>query len=326
MRRRDVLAGFAAAAASLPVNAPARQQTIPVIGFLGSDTPDLFAGRLRAFHEGLRKTGFVEGRDIAIEYRWAEGLYERLSAMADDLVGRRVAVIVANGVPALTAKAATTTIPIVFSTSADPIDVGLVASLSRPGGNVTGVSNLSVELGAKQLEVLHELVPAATIFVLLVNPAHAQLAETQWRDVQAAARALGLQLHVLHASVEHDLDAAFASLPQLRAGGLVIGSDAFFTSRANQIVALAARHAVPTVYLYREFVAAGGLMSYGGSLTDAYRTVGIYTGRILKGEKPAGLPVQQSRKIELIINLKAARTLGLSVPRSLLVRADELFE
>jgi putative ABC transport system substrate-binding protein len=326
MRRRDVLAGFAAAAASLPLDASAQQQTIPVIGFLGSDTPDLFAGRLRAFHEGLRKTGFVEGRDIAIEYRWAEGLYERLSAMAADLVGRRVAVIVANGVPALTAKAATTTIPIVFSTSADPIDVGLVASLSRPGGNVTGVSNLSVELGAKQLEVLHELVPAATIFVLLVNPAHAQLAETQWRDVQAAARALGLQLHVLHASAEHDLDTAFASLPQLRAGGLVIGSDAFFTSRANQIVALAARHAVPTVYLYREFVAAGGLMSYGGSLTDAYRTVGIYTGRILKGEKPAGLPVQQSKKIELIINLKAARTLGLSVPRSLLVRADELFE
>jgi putative tryptophan/tyrosine transport system substrate-binding protein len=249
MRRRDVIALLGVVAA-WPLAARA-QPPLPAIGFLGTDTSDLFAGRLRAFRQGLGKTGHAEGRTVSIDYRWAEGLYDRLPAMATDLVRRRVAVIVANGVPALAAKAATTTIPIVFSTSADPIEAGLVASLSRPGGNVTGVSNLSVQLGAKQLEVLHELVPMANTIVLLVNPAHAELAETQSRDLQVAARTLALRLHVLQASSEREIETAFASLSHLRAGGLVIGSDAFFTSRANQIVALADRHAVPTVYLYR---------------------------------------------------------------------------
>jgi len=325
MRRREVLTALAGAAASLPLAASA-QQLMPVIGFLGTDSPDLFAGRLHAFHQGLSKTGHVEGRTVAIEYRWAEGLYDRLPAMAADLVRRRVTAIVANGVPVLAAKAATTTIPIVFSTSADPIEIGLVASLNRPGGNVTGVSNLSVPLGAKQLEVLHELVPTVRVIALLVNPAHAELAETQSRNVQAAAQALALQLHVLHASSERDIETAFTSLAQLRAGGIVIGSDAFFTSRANQIVALAARHAVPTVYLYREFTAAGGLMNYGGSLLDSYYTVGVYTGRILNGEKPADLPVQQPTKFEIVVNLKTAKAMGLTIPESFLLRADEVIE
>lgn len=325
VRRRDVIILLGGAAA-WPLAAEAQPSALPTIGFLGTDSPELFAGRLRAFRQGLSKTGHVESQTVAIEYRWAQGRYDRLPAMAADLVHRRVSVIVANGAPVLAAKAATTTIPIVFSTSADPVEVGLVASLSRPGGNVTGVSNLSVQLGAKQLEVLRELIPTATSIALLVNPAHAELAQTQSRDVQIAARALALQLQVLHASTDSDLETVFASLAQRRADGLVIGSDAFFTSRADQIVALAARHAVPTVYLYREFVAAGGLMSYGGSLADSYHTVGVYTGRILKGEKPADLPVQQSKKVELVINLTVARTLGLSIPRSLRVRADEVIE
>jgi ABC-type uncharacterized transport system substrate-binding protein len=324
MRRRAFIAGLSAAAV-WPL-ATRAQWPFPVVGFLGTDSPALFAGRLRAFHQGLGRTGHFDGRNVTIDYRWAQGQYHRLPAMADDLVRSRVAVIVANGVPALAAKAATTTIPIVFSTSADPVEAGLVASLSRPGGNVTGVSNLSVELGVKQLEVLHELAPTARIIALLVNPAHAELAGAQLRDVQAAARALALQVHVLHASSEAEIEAAFARLPRLSAGGLMIGSDAFFTSRAGHIVALADRHAVPTVYLYREFTSTGGLVSYGGSLADAYHTVGLYTGRILKGEKPAELPVQQSRKLELVLNLRTARARGLTVPRSLLVRADEVIE
>src|SRR5215467_7994647 len=260
---------------------------------------------------------------MALEYRYAENQLDRLPALAADLVRRRVAVIVAADTPAaLAAKAATTTVPIVFVTGGDPVALGLVASLNRPGGNLTGVSNLTVELGPKQLEVLRELVPTATIIALLVNPTNPTNAERLSRDLQAAARILGLQLHVLHASTERDFDAVFASLPQLRAGALVIGSDPFFDSHSQQLAALALRHAMPTMYPFREYAVAGGLISYGNSIADAHRQVGVYTGRVLKGEKPADLPIQQSVKVELVINLKTARMLGLTFPVTLLGRAD----
>ena len=270
--------------------------------------------------------GYVEGQNVAIEYRFADNQYDRLPALAGDLVQRRVALIVTNGPAARTAKAATETIPIVFTAGFDPVEVGLVASLNRPGGNITGVSILDVELGPKRLELLHELVPTATIIAALVNPADAARAETTAKGFQAAASTLGLQLHILHASSDRDLNTVFASLIQLRAGGLVIGGEPFFNSRSEQLGALSIRHAVPAIYQIRAFAAAGGLMSYGGSITDAYHTTGIYTGRILKGEKPAELPVQQASKVELIINLKTARTLGLTIPLPLLGRADEVIE
>jgi putative tryptophan/tyrosine transport system substrate-binding protein len=265
---------------------------------------------------------------VAIEYRWAEGHYDRLPAFIEDLVRSQVSVIAAPGsTPAVVAaKAATVTIPIVFLTAADPVEAGLVASLNRPGGNLTGVTALSVELGPKLLELLHEVVPTAKLIALLVNPTSPILAETQSRDLSGPARSLGLQIHVLHASTERDFESVFATLLQLRAGGLVIGGEALFTTGSKQLAALALRHAVPAIYQFREFATAGGLMSYGASLTDAHRLVGVYTGHILKGEKPAELPVQQSTKIELVINLRTARALGLEVPTTLLARADEVIE
>jgi putative tryptophan/tyrosine transport system substrate-binding protein len=280
---------------------------------------------LAAFHQGLKDTGYVEAQSVRIEYRWADGQYGRLPAMAADLVHRQVAVIVTNSPGMLAAKVATTTIPIVFTTSGDPVELGFVASLARPGRNITGVTQLNVEVAPKRLELMHELVPTATIMAVLLNPTYPS-AETQSRGMQAAARTLGLQLHILRASNERAIDDAFATLAQLRAGAFVISSDPFFNSRAEQFAALALRHAVPTIFQYREFAAAGGLMSYGGSIIDSYRQAGVYTGRILKGEKPADLPVQQSTKVELIINLKTAKALGLEVPRTLIARADEVIE
>jgi len=327
MRRRDFVAAFAGVAAAWPLAARAQQPVTPVIGFLGSDWPNQYAGRLRAFSEGLNEAGFAGGRNVVIEYRWAESQYDRLPALAADLVRRQVTVVVATSTPAmLSAKAATTTIPIIFLTGSDPVEVGVVASLSRPGGNMTGVANLTVATAAKQLELLHELVPAATVIAVLVNPANLILAETLSRNFHAAGRAIGQQIRVVSAGTEGDIDMAFADLAQQGVGALVVSNDPFFNSRPNQLAAVAARQSVPVIYPYREFVAAGGLMSYGSSLTDAYRQVGIYTGRILKGEKPADLPVQQSTKVELIINLKTARALGLTVPLPLLGRADEVIE
>jgi putative tryptophan/tyrosine transport system substrate-binding protein len=325
MRRRDFIAGLGGTAAAWPIAARAQQPAMPVIGFLGNESPELWMSRLGAFRKGLSESGYVEGRNVAIEYRWAEGRIDRLPALAADLVRRQVGVIVAVGPGPRAAKAATTSIPIVFSTGADPVASGLVASLNRPGGNLTGATSLNAELAPKRLELLHELLPTTTIIALLLNPTNVN-AETIPGDLQAAARTLGLQLHVLRASTERDLDTAFATLRQLRAGGLVIPNDFFFNARSEQLAALSVRHAVPTIFQYREFAAAGGLMSYGGNFTDNYRLLGIYTSRILKGEKPADLPVQQATKIELFINLKTAKALGLTFPLTLLGRADEVIQ
>jgi putative ABC transport system substrate-binding protein len=324
MKRREFITLLGGAAA-WPLAARAQQAAMPVVGLLNGGSPGPYAPYVAAFRQGLKEAGYIEGENVTIEYRWLEGQYDRAPSMAAELVRRQVAVIVANTPGNLAAKAATTTIPIVFTTAGDPVQLGFVASLSRPGGNLTGVTQLGVEVGPKRLELAHELVPAATIIGLLVNPA-SPTAEPITRNLEEASRTLGLKLHVLHASTEREIEKAFATLLQLRAGALVISPDPFFVTQSEQLAALALRQAMPAIFQYRPFAAAGGLVSYGGSIADSYRTAGVYTGRILKGEKPANLPVQQSTKVELIINLKTAKALGLTVPLSLLGRADEVIE
>jgi putative ABC transport system substrate-binding protein len=328
MNRRAVMSMLGGAAVGWPLVVQAQQRTLPVVGFLSGESADLFADRLRAFRQGLNQAGYVEGKNVTIEYRWAEGQNDRLAALAADLVRRKVTVIaVISGVPAAkAARAVTTDIPIVFQTAADPVELKLVASLSRPGGNVTGVTTLNVEVGPKRLELMRELLPNATVLAFLSNPTNPIITESTTRNAQAAARKLGFDLRVLHASAEGDLDAAFASLHRLQAGGLVIGSDGFFNARSEQLGALALRYAVPAIFQYRDFAAAGGLMSYGASVAESPRLVGVYVGRILHGEKPADLPVQQATKVELIINLKTAKALGITVPLPLSGRADEVIE
>jgi len=325
MRRRDLIALFGGAVLAWPPAGRAQQKAMPVIGYLHFGSPNL-APTPAIFLRGLSETGYVEGQNVAIEYRWAEGHYDRLPGLATDLVGRKVDLIVARGPPAAhAAKNATSTIPIVFSVGSDPVADGLVASLARPGGNLTGITNLAVELVPKRLDLLSELVPQAKVVALLVNPNNAYT-EPMIRDVREAARAKGVQLQILKAGTESEIDAAFATLVNLHADALLAGDDTFFTSRREQLVALASRHAVPAIYQFREFTAAGGLISYGSSLTSATRQVGVYAGRILKGEKPANLPVQQPTTFELVINLKTAKALGLTVPPSIMARADEVIE
>jgi putative tryptophan/tyrosine transport system substrate-binding protein len=328
MRRRDFITVVGGAAVAWPVAARAQQPgKLPVVGYLGPESPAVFASRVKAFRQGLGETGYAEGRNVVIEFRWAEGQHNRLPALAADLVSRQVAVIVApGGAPgALAAKSATTTIPIVFEMGADPIAIGLVGNLNRPGGNLTGVSSLNVQVTPKRLEILHEAVPTAAEVAVLINPT-SPTADSQLRNLQAAARALGLQLHVLHASTERDFDAVFVALLQLRAGGLVVSSDGFFATHSEQLAALTIRHAVPAIHQSRDFTIAGGLMSYAGSFAESHRQAGVYTGRILKGERPADLPVQQVTKVELFINLKTAKALGITFPLTLLGRADEVIE
>jgi putative tryptophan/tyrosine transport system substrate-binding protein len=282
---------------------------------------------LVAFRQGLNEAGYIEGRNVTIEYRWAEGQNDRLPELAGDLVGRKVSVIAATTTQAaLAAKAATATIPVVFEMAGDPVQLGIIAALNRPGGNVTGVTNLNIEVTPKRLELLHEVIPTASTFALLINPSNPTLTELTTRDIRASARALGVQLHVVSATTDNEIDDAFASLPNLRAGGLVIGADQFFSGRIERLASLAVRYAVPAIYLWREFALAGGLMSYGSDTMDAYRLTGIYVGRVLNGEKPADLPVQQATRVELYINLKTAKTLGITIPLSLSGRADVLIE
>jgi putative ABC transport system substrate-binding protein len=326
MRRRDFIGLLGGAAVTSSLAARVQQQAMPVIGFLHGTSPETRRAEVIAFHGGLSETSYVEGQNVAVEYRWAEGKYDRLPALAADLVDRQASVIAAFGTAAaLVAKAATATIPIVFLVGGDPMALGLVVRLNRPGGSITGITPLNDELAAKLLELLHEMVPKAAIIGYLINPDNASSANLS-RQIQAAARTIGQRVHILNVSSENDFEPAFATLDQIRAGGLCVQGDTFFNSRREQLIALAAHHSIPTVYAFRDYAAAGGLMSYGTSLRDAYRQVGVYAGRILNGEKAADLPVQLSVKVELAINMSTAKALGLTFPLSLLGRADEVIE
>jgi putative tryptophan/tyrosine transport system substrate-binding protein len=323
MKRREFITLFGGTAATWSLAARA-QSAMPVIGFLSSTSPEVYAVRLRAFAQGLKEEGYVDGQNVTIEYRWAGDQEDRLPVLAAELVQRRVTVIAAGGTPSsMAAKAATATIPVVFETASDPVRLGFVASLNRPGGNLTGVTNLNVEVGQKRLELLRELLPAATVIAVLVNASAPALTEQFMRDLQAAAPALGMQLHVMQASTDRDLDTVFATM---RADALLIGPYLFFNSRATQLGVLSLRHVVPAISTYRSYVEAGGLMSYGADEAETYRLVGIYTGKILKGVKPGDLPVQRATKVKLTINLKTAKALGIAVPLALSGRADELIE
>jgi putative tryptophan/tyrosine transport system substrate-binding protein len=328
MRRRDLIILLGSGAVAWPLAARSQQRTIPVVGYIGTGSRDSDAFRLPSFYQGLRETGYIEGQNVLIEYRWAEGQNDRLPTLVADLVGRQVTVIAlpASTPGALAAKAVTTTTPIVFYIGLDPVELGLVDSLNHPGGNITGVTGWNVMVGPKRLELLHELIPSATILALLVNPTSPNLAEADAKEQQAAAHTLGVELRVVHSSSERDFDNVFAAVVNMGAGGLVIGTDSLFNTWKEELAALSIRHRVPTIHQYREFAAAGGLIGYGTETADLSRLVGVYTGRILKGEKPADMPISQATKVGLFINLKTSATLGLTIPPALLARADEVFE
>jgi putative ABC transport system substrate-binding protein len=328
VKRRDVLAMLGASMIGAAILARAQKPATPIVGFLCSGSAAAWTSRVGAFRKGLAEAGYTEAKNVTIEFRWADGRYERLAALAADLLRRNVSVLIATGgsLAAMEAKKATSTVPVVFTMGGDPVELGLVASLNRPGGNITGVSIRAVELEPKLMSLLHELVPKATVAGILVNPGNRPLAEAYVRAAQDAARTFGMKLHVLDARSDDEIGAAFAALPKLPAGALVVSPDPFFETRRDGLIALAARYALPTLYFEREFVIAGGLASYGADLADAYRQAGLYAGKILAGAKPADMPIVQSTKIELLLNLKTARTLGLTIPLSLRLRADELIE